>query len=549
MARHLRKALTVLTVALIGVVALPPGTAAQAGTAVVLTAMQRCQQGGAPDVVEYTNHWGGMVGAGFPNVTEPDNEILPGDVVRVTVTGTMTYDSSGTGVGPYGIGLVAPSTWPFPGLYEYSSVARWNNKPGGWVGSPMMTGTLSSCTAAPTGYPVRLLYYVNDPNYADNSGAWTIRTEVFRAPGRVTIEKLEVTQGVQTPDAAVPMIAYKRTFVRAYVKGFDDGLGPLSGVTATLTVEGQTGVTYPLVNTTITASFTGSDRQSLTNSFLFELPRPFTNAGSRRITVTVIPPASRGGGWQSVRSRPVAFGPNGAPVVINLTAARIGWTNIPPAMQAQVGLTGPVWPARRASVWYQQRATAENALPISSLNINDLTWVDQAYALFDCKAVLGADGRWSCPGYLDVRSWTEAKVDALCPNGGCWLAVMLPELDDGHHGNHKTTSKGNHAITLLGERVPSEQGLTLAHEIGHGLGQAHTWLNADYPRADGGLGPYVGLRYSPTYSLVSGQDTTGRTTAYDVMSYDSPAWTSPYSYCRMLPIATGNRLNCWYIPR
>jgi len=45
-------------------------------------------------------------------------------------------------------------------------------------------------------------------------------------------------------------------------------------------------------------------------------------------------------------------------------------------------------------------------------------------------------------------------------------------------------------------------------------------------------------------SLVSGRDTAGRTTAYDLMSYNGPAWFSPFNYCKAMPAATARRLTC-----
>jgi hypothetical protein len=95
----------------------------------------------------------------------------------------------------------------------------------------------------------------------------------------------------------------------------------------------------------------------------------------------------------------------------------------------------------------------------------------------------------------------------------------------------------------------------MAHEIGHALGMLHTFgsgMDPNYPRPGGrlvddpggGLGPFVGVRYTPTISLVVGQDAAGKDTAFDLMSYKSPAWYSPYNYCKALKVASGGAQSC-----
>lgn len=511
----------------------------------LLSALDRCNLRLTADASETAIHGGGQVGVSFPTGDNPPNFIFPGDIVRVTASGSVRYDLWGNSAGPGGTGAVATAGWPFPGLGQVSSVANWNNDPGGWVGSPMQTTALAGCTPAPAGYPVRLLYYINDGGLWDNGGSWTIRTEVFRPPGRVVVEGLELTQGIQTPEGQIPLIAGKRTFVRAYVRGTDDGRGPLAGVTATLRVDGQTRIYAPIGSSSITASLTGSDRRSLNDSFLFELDAAAIGAGSRRVTVTVNPPPGRGDGLPVSRSATATFGPGGVAANINLYAARYSYYNIPLGMQQQLGLTSTWWQARPVSAWEPMRLAAENAIPSARLTITELApsapW---GSTYIDCRAVQAPNGSWGCGGYVDARTYANNTIDARCPGGGCWIAVLQPEIDQSHHGAHWMTPRGNHAINLQGEAQPTEQGLTLAHEIGHGLSLGHTWEDGAYPRVDGGMGPFVALRYSPTIALVSGQSAAGATTAYDLMSYSSPAWFSPYSYCKALAVASGNQITC-----
>ena len=76
------------------------------------------------------------------------------------------------------------------------------------------------------------------------------------------------------------------------------------------------------------------------------------------------------------------------------------------------------------------RRTAENALPLTRLSLADLApnaaW---GSADIDCRAVRGADGTWGCAGYEDGRAWAANTIDARCPNGGCWIVLLQPELD------------------------------------------------------------------------------------------------------------------------
>ena len=132
--------------------------------------MERCRQNMAPDVTQIVTHYGNQVGVSFPDGTNPPNGIFPGDVVKVTITGSVRIDYWGNSYGPGGATggheaywkSLQGVSWPFPELNAFSSVARWNNNPGGWVGNPMRTIALDpsqggSCSSAPN-IPVRLLY-------------------------------------------------------------------------------------------------------------------------------------------------------------------------------------------------------------------------------------------------------------------------------------------------------------------------------------------------------------------------------------------------------
>lgn len=534
-------------VSMLGVIAVMFGLvtvmAAPARADAPLSAEERCEQNATPDMSETAVHNGNQVGASFPEGTDPPNAIFPGDVVRVTVTGGVSIDPWGNSVGPDGNGVAAPdSSWPFAGMSQFSSIANWNNNPGGWVGSPMQTTSLARCTPAPSDFPVRLLFYLNDGVLSDNGGSWKIHTEVYRATPTVAIDGVQVTQGIQTKDNAVPLIAGKRTFVRVFVRNTDRFAGPVFDVGASLTVDGESRTYEPLLAPTVTATGGGGDPGTLSDSFLFELDKAAIGTGRRYLSVTVTPP----GGMPAHRLLLVDFQDGGPARDLQVFGARYSYWNIPPAMQQQIGVPNSLWPARPIVAWESMRATAENALPVAHLTINEIAPTSSwGSVFFDCRAVQDPTGTWGCGGYVDARPWAEGQVDSRCPGGGCWIVVLQPEIDTtGHHGAHYVDGRGNHVINLQGESSPIEQGLTMAHEIGHGLGLPHTWDDPTYPRADGGLGPFVGLRSTPAFSLVPGESQTGQTAAFDLMSYQGPAWFSPHNYCRALADSSAGRITC-----
>jgi hypothetical protein len=169
-------ALAALATALVATLVAAPATPAYATG----SAVDRCRSGAAPDVSQTVTHPGWQVGSSFPDGSNPPNAIRPGDAVRVTVIGAITYDLWRRPVGPAGDGIPAGPDWPFPGMSQYALIANWNNNPGGWVGGPMMAVSMN-CVVAP-GIPVRLIYYINDSILRDNGGAYTVRTDVFFGP-------------------------------------------------------------------------------------------------------------------------------------------------------------------------------------------------------------------------------------------------------------------------------------------------------------------------------------------------------------------------------
>ena len=65
-----------------------------------------------------------------------------------------------------------------------------------------------------------------------------------------------------------------------------------------------------------------------------------------------------------------------------------------------------------------------------------------------------------------------------------------------------------------------------------------------YPRHDGSLGAYVGLRSRPTLELYAGDAIGGAVTGFDIMSYQFPQWSSPWTYCRGLNTVSRGTVTC-----
>ena len=185
------------------------------------------------------------------------------------------------------------------------------------------------------------------------------------APGRVRVTGIEAVQSVQTADSQVPLIANKRTFVRVYGESTEDSRGPWTDVVAFLSVEGSTEWRGPINagGPTITISPTGSDRSSLTDSFLFELNSEEVTVGLRSLTVRLFPPGGRPQSDISGNSSTASlqFGPPGDPITYRVYGARYRYTNVPQDIQtanhlaAQPGPSGPCRRTRLTVRWLSRR--------------------------------------------------------------------------------------------------------------------------------------------------------------------------------------------------
>jgi hypothetical protein len=360
------------------------------------------------------------------------------------------------------------------------------------------------------------------------SGPWGhINCDDFQFPeeteGDIWITGVEVVQAVQVyPGGGIPLIADKPTVVRVYVRSREDALGPWNRVTARLTVrdirergfgERTVSPTMPNPRGEITVTTAGSDRTRLEESFNFLLDRSLAAEGERELDVRISDASGRreSNAANNAFLQRVRFYQNPG---FTFYALRYAYTN--PSTAA-----GPF------SEFEAHRAWALSALPMSTLEVQ----------LFPGDPVASFEYR-AGSGYEECRPWAAGMIDRLFPRGGAWVVVMQPEIDTSYHGAHFTSGAGNHIINM--QRKPADPGPTLAHELGHGWGQPHTWVNTAFPRPDGSMGPQVGIRTgaSGTFGLQLFEGSA----IGDLMSYTHPSWFSPYSYTEILRNMTGGSL-------
>ena len=363
-------------------------------------------------------------------------------------------------------------------------------------------------------------------------------------PGDVGIQNVEVTQGIQNVLNQVPLLAGRPTFVRVYLRGNTEGGAAVPAVTARMYIDGGA-VLAPRGTASVVAPARGSDPRVLGDSFLFEVPTAELPAGAHRIRVALELPAgvTVSDPANLVSELDITMQPPQEMTVYGIT---YGYTNIPRAYQLRLGLTSSTWQPRPFTDFELQRDGAEQMLPLSALVVDPLP--DTASPLFDCRYT-GDDATGGCAGYEDARTWGTQVIDARFPAGGENLVILQPETTPGRFlGGHVGTGRRNGVINMQPD-TSVYIGATLAHELFHALGVGHTAMPLDgfdpkYPRPDGSLGAYVGLRSRPTLELYAGDTLAGAVAGYDIMSYRFPQWASPWTYCKALNAASRGAVTC-----
>jgi hypothetical protein len=328
--------------------------------------------------------------------------------------------------------------------------------------------------------------------------------------GDIWITGIEVTQAIQTLDNSIPLIAYKPTAVRLYVQSVEDGRGPWSGVMASLMVNGHT--YYPsLVNPRvgIIASPTGSDRFTTTDSFVFLLPQGDTAQGTRTLQASIY----------TIQGRPERDTSN--------NTSSLDITFNPPIFARFYGVTySNLNPSLGPAPWTDfefHRSFTRTVFPVTDLYIMQLP--GNPHPSFDATASTEDP-------YIQARHWADRMLASL-PTGSR-LYLLQPE-SGGINGQAAHNGRMNGQDTLGGA-----SGWVMAQEVAHSYG---LWWHApgndaadpnwDYPYTYGYIGPQVGFDTRSLQPLGLGRG------MHDIMSYFTPYWVSPYTYCALLAVLPG----------
>lgn len=325
--------------------------------------------------------------------------------------------------------------------------------------------------------------------------------------GDIWITAIEVTQAIQTLDNRIPLISYKPTAVRVYVRSTEDFRGPWTGVMARMTVNGHSyapSLVDPRVG--ITASPMGSDRYSTSDSFVFLLDSRDTSQGNRDLQVSIYTLSGRAesNAANNTRTQSVIFNP---PLYLSIYGVTYG--NLNPTL-------GPApW-----SDFEAHRSYTRTVFPVTNFYIQQLP--GNPHPTFDNS--MGT-------AYIQAREVWAARMLASMP-AGSRIYLLQPE-EGGING------MASHSGWMNGQNIHGEgEGWVMAQESAHSFG---LWWHApgndaadpnfDYPGSEGNIGLQVGFDTRSLQPLPRGM--------HDIMSYYTPYWISPYTYCALLRVIPG----------
>lgn len=488
-----------------------------------------------------------MVGARLQRIL-PDTfgttQILAGDVRAYASDGTRIYFSEVPATGDGQISSLRLSDGAdrrlhatFPRTVSVDALAvdavnlLWHEARN-ITGGPIMRQPLAGGSAvAITEYLTMQPRLVSNGEYlfwADGEGIWrkVVRSSVAPLPGDVRVTGVEVTQAIQTDDNAIPLVGAKPTAVRVYVRSREDA-GGVWRVGARLTGSDGSRPLVPANASTIIASPGGSDRRTLTDSFLFLLEPGQTTPGNHSFRVQLFPvPGDRPQSDTTNDSQTVTVS-FGAP--IHRTLHLITYDHVEGGRVVAARPTAAQIEAHRQMFTNMHPLSSVTFMPLPGVSTVSFTDVGETSA------------------FVIAHNWMKEAMSELWPSGGHDGAVLGPE--DSAAGWCCTNEAGNsvfRASNQLG--APGE---TMGHEYGHRMiGNYHSygdlgWPYARAPRDENGsrqasIGRNVGLRIAPTPQTKPGLDTSGNIMTWDMMSDPSPLWPSPNTYCRMLDAYRGS---------
>lgn len=349
-----------------------------------------------------------------------------------------------------------------------------------------------------------------------------------RPLGDIWVVGIEVTQAIQVyPGNPLPLIGYKPTVVRVYVRSSGSGW---TNVTARLTVTGN-GVTGRVLlprtvstSNTITVSPRGSNRNVLVDSFNFLLDSDLTAAGVRDLQVHIYSLSGRAESNTENNYASLSIRFNGV-IYARIYGVAYGNDGSDPAAPR---LPIPPW-----TDFEIHRRYSENVMPVTQFYINPFPGT-------------GREGRFF-RNLQAARDWA-----ALMMNRAEYITSRIYLLQPDDNSLSGYASGGGGWMNGQNNRGNPGFGIVMAQEVSHSFGG---WWHADsaahpvdaladpaFPYPHSSVGVQVGFN-TIIFQPVPPTSASGHT--HDYMGYgDPPAWTSPYTYCRMIDEFAAGRFAC-----
>ncbi|MHB9033879.1 MAG: CARDB domain-containing protein [Anaerolineae bacterium] len=324
----------------------------------------------------------------------------------------------------------------------------------------------------------------------------------------LSIERIEVIQGVQDTGNNLPLVADKATLVRVYIAS--NAQQPLKDVRVQLQGSRASQIMGDAALTSLpTTVYPENDRADLATTFNFNLPSAWLTAGSLTLTATVdvdnmIAETDEGNNSSTASLNLLGVAP------LDLVIVPIIYTHTP---------TSVTYSAPADSV----SAVLSRLYPVPSVKVTI-----HAPLAFTGNLTT-AEGWMNLLGKIDALRATENAPGTRVYYG------LIPSawFSGGYAGLGYGGFRDSVGLQLDASWGDDAGAYVAAHEIGHNLNLQHapgcnaTGIDAGWPYPDDGHIREFGL------DLVQMQ-IKQPTAFYDIMSYCSPRWVSPFSYSRLL---------------
>jgi hypothetical protein len=431
----------------------------------------------------------------------------------------------------------------------------------GPIGSPQALPGTATVNAV-NGYKVTLLnknpanavvtagMFQNTPAQGNNGP----RLYALFAANDVMARGMEVTQGVQNLNNDMPLVAWRRTYVRVYASA-TNAVTDINAELRAFRNGVELGGSPIAAESTIPVRSTGIDRTRLDHAFLFKLPPQWTTAGNIELRATVNPTG----------------------LSVDANSINNSWSDSLQFQNTAMNVHVDV-PLRihqngdRDEPYFIYENTAPTFYPIVS-NLTRMHPIPGQIHL-DCgiralRPTLGLS-QWDVSSSSDWGKmlWRVSLVRFLngCGVSGSYWHGMVHPLLNGSTNNGIAYGGKQSSVTVMSGHFNEwsmPRGATFAHELGHNKGLDHVCsfgspddMDGGYPYNDTcemGRGAaafftngndgyfmmdvyhdYWGLNEPAILSNSSGVNVPTNRRAFPMMSYNAPRWISPYSYCKLL---------------